>query len=247
MHEPLYINTPAANGLVIFIHGFMGSPRQFDGLLDAVTKQGLSAASLLLPGHGATIKEFSKSTKELWGDHVNSELDRLSRGYSDVWLAGHSMGGLLAINAAINNPKNVRGLFLIACPLKIMVFSLGAMKARPVQAFARKGSPVKTAYLTGSGVSFSAGKLLLMLKPLAELKKLMSSTTAALGKVAHPVTAFYSKSDELVSIKSADILKARLNNARLDMSILDKSMHAYFPEPEKQKIEEALLKMVTAR
>ena len=40
--------------IVIFIHGFLGSPHQFIDLADFVSHMGYACGALLLPGHGGT-------------------------------------------------------------------------------------------------------------------------------------------------------------------------------------------------
>ena len=109
-HAPYFLENPAENGIVIFIHGFMGSPRQFDKLAAAVQKQGRSAAALLLPGHGGSVRDFAAGTSARWQDYVDAEVESYSRDYADIWLAGHSMGGLLAINAAVRHGEQAPGM-----------------------------------------------------------------------------------------------------------------------------------------
>jgi len=243
-HSPLYLRGSSANDTVVFIHGFMGSPRQFDSLADAVFRQGCSAAALLLPGHGGTAKDFASGTFENWQSHVDSEVGRVSREYENVWLVGHSMGGLLALNAAVKIAGNVRGVFLIASPFKISAFSLYAIKVRIKQVFSTKSNPIRIAYLSVSSVKPSPSLIWHYAGPAAELKKLMSAARDNLPNVLAPVTAAYSSSDELTSPDSLEILKAELSVVAFEQVLLSDSLHAYYPEHERALLEKALLKMV---
>jgi len=45
MHDPLYLTDSAKNSIVTFIHGFMGSLRQFDSLAQSVHALGYSTVS----------------------------------------------------------------------------------------------------------------------------------------------------------------------------------------------------------
>ena len=246
LHMPRFLHSPSGKGVAVFIHGFMGSPRQFDSLAGAAHSQGVSAASLLLPGHGGTAKDFAASTYESWQSHLDGELERLTRdfGFAGIWLIGHSMGGLLAINAAVKYIENVRGVFMIACPFKLKTISLYAAKIRLKQLFSRSDNPMKAAYRDNSSVHFSPSLMWRTAGPAVELKKLMHDARLNLPEVRAPVTAVYSTADELTSIQSLDILKAELREAPLDPVVLSDSLHAYYPEHEQALIERGLLEML---
>lgn len=246
LHAPKFCANPVSNGIVIFIHGFMGSPRQFDRLLEAVHSEGYSAASLLLPGHGGSSKDFVSSTFIHWQSHVNHEVERFIRDYKNIWLVGHSMGGLLAINAAIRYSSHIRGLFTIATPFKLVTFSIRATKVLMNLLFSRKSSPMKTAYFAGCGVNPSSSLFWHALRPVGELKKLTNFTKDNLPNVRAPVTAVFSASDELTSIGSLDVLMTGLTGTVFDQVLLSDSLHVYYPEHEFARIEQALVSMVLA-
>jgi len=222
----------------------MGSPRQFDRLAGAVHRNGCSAAALLLPGHGGSAKDFSLGTFSGWQSHVDAEVERYSCDYKKIWLAGHSMGGLLAINSAVRFGQSVQGIFTLACPFKIITFSAHALNVRIKQVFSKKNDPIKIAYLSNSSIALSPGLLWHTRKPAAEIKKLMLEARNNLSQVRAPFVAVYSASDELTSIVSLDILKAGLTGASLESLVLADSLHAYYPEHEQLLIEQALLKLV---
>ena len=244
MHTPLFLENSAGKGLVVFVHGFMGSPRQFDYLAESVHRQGYSAASLLLPGHGAAARDFASGTMELWQSHVNAEVGGLARDHGNIWLVGHSMGGLLSINAAVTHSEHVRGLFLIACPFKLTTFSANVVQARAKQIFHRKTHPMKAAYLGALSVKQSPSLLWRIVRPALELKKLILAAQDNLSDIRVPVTAVYSRADEIVCMGSLDILKSGLDNTELQQIILSDSLHAYYPERERALIESALLTQI---
>ena len=241
IHASAFIENPAGKGIVVFIHGFMGSPRQFDRLTMAVYRQGFSAAALLLPGHGGPASEFKSSTFPGWQEHVDSEVERFSRDYQKIWLAGHSMGGLLALNAAVRYSGHVRGVFPIACPFKMTMFSAHTIKIRMQQVFSRSSSPIKAAYRDGSSIKLSPSLIWSTAKPAFELSKLITTAKDNLPKVRAPVMAVYSVSDELTSIASLEILKSGLKGAAFEQIILSDSLHAYYPEHEFSVIERSLV------
>jgi len=223
----------------------MGSPRQFDGFVDVVCTQGCSVAALLLPGHGGTAEDFASGTYEHWQRHVDDEVERYSHNNANIWLVGHSMGGLLAINAAVKYSRYVRGIFLIACPFKITTFSLYAAKVRFKQIFSQKNDPIKAAYRDSGSVSPSISLIWRTAKPALELRKLMRVARGNLPELRLPVTAVYSSADELTSIKSLDILRSELREAPFEQVVLTDSLHAYYPQHEWSVIESTLTRAVS--
>ena len=237
MHEPFFYESGEDKDLVIFIHGFMGSPRQFSSLAQSVHSCGFAVASLLLPGHGGAMRDFSSATMGQWLEHVISEVGRLSGRYERIYLVGHSMGCLLAINAAVAYPTKVRGLLLIACPFRPRITSLCSLTR---QMLCRKSHPIKAAYLESSSIPVRPDIALHSIKPTLELRRLMRITKDELSDVRVPVTAIYSARDEVVTISSLDVLKKGLIHTTTRSIVLTESRHAYYPEYEQGIIERAL-------
>jgi len=248
-HAPLFLKAPSAKGLVVFTHGFMGSPRQFDDLADAVHKEGFSAVELLLPGHGSTLEAFHVCKFQQWQDHLNAEIESYMNEYTDIWLVGHSMGGLLSLSAADkfsndNRAGVIRGVFTIASPFKLTMLSGKALRVRLIMIFAKHNNPVKRAYLDDDSVPVSLSLIWRINKPFNEVKKLMNSARLILGKISTPVFAVYSVSDETVPKENLGILESELKNAPFDSLLLQDSLHAYYTKSERQEIEKALLRFV---
>ncbi|MCL2226036.1 MAG: alpha/beta fold hydrolase [Oscillospiraceae bacterium] len=240
-HAPSFLENPQSDSIVVFIHGFMGSPRQFDGLAKAVHMNGFNAAILLLPGHGGSLRDFSSSKFKQWQNHVWSEIKRFSRNYENIWLVGHSMGGLLALCAAENPNNKVRGVFPIASPFKLTALSKRDIHIRLIQVLCADANFIKAAYIGHSSVPHTLTMLFSALGPMVQVKKLMHRTKAILHNIHLPVMAVYSAFDEIISIKSLDILKQGLTRAPFEHVILNKSLHAYYTKKERAIIEKTLL------
>jgi len=244
-HDPIFIEGSESKGIVVFIHGFMGSPRQFDKLANSVHNRGYAISALLLPGHGGSAKNFASGTFESWQTFVNAEIKRFARDYSNIWLVGHSMGGLLAINAAVEYSGHIRGILTIATPFKLIAFSSNAARVRIKNFTAKKSSPVKAAYLSGNSIKLSPSLLWCVIKPAVELIKLIHAAKDNLSSICAPLTAVYSISDELTSIESLKILKSGLTGAPFNQLILTDSLHGYYPQHEQALIEQELTKLIT--
>jgi carboxylesterase len=98
---------------LLAIHGFGGTPREVDLLIDVAEKQGLSASAPLLPGHGTQVRELSTMKFEDWLNAARSEFDKL-RDKGNVILAGLSLGAVIAARLAADANRTVLGLVLLA-------------------------------------------------------------------------------------------------------------------------------------
>lgn len=241
---PIIKEHAGANKLVLFIHGFMGSPGQFSWLIDAVYNKGCSAVSLLLPGHGKSARELHDCVFSDWEKHLDDELFKYSKLYGKIYIVGHSMGGLLGLNASINKANNIAGVFLIATPLKLRS-DPGSLYAKIRCALYPKRHPVKQAYLKANGI-FGLNTLTypLLIKPMREFMRLKQKTLAKLPQINVPVCMAYSKKDETTAYKSIMILEERLKSNNKQALTLYNSTHAYYEPNERNLILNALLDFI---
>lgn len=96
---------------LLAIHGFGGTPREVDLLVDIAQQKGLSATAPLLPGHGTRIKDLATTSFEDWLSAARFEFDQL-HAHGEVILAGLSLGAVIAARLAADAP--VAGLALLA-------------------------------------------------------------------------------------------------------------------------------------
>ena len=238
MHTPICRERPDAHSLVVFIHGFMGSPGQFEDLLEDAYRRGSSVCAVLLPGHGGVNEDFARYGLADWEGHLQSELDKYTGAYRKIILVGHSMGGLLALEASLNPHNCVCGLFLIAPPLKLNMGPRSAVLKLRLFTYP-PSNQIKKAYMQAKSISnlaVSPG----WIKPYRGLRRLMKRTARNLPQVLTPVLAIHSRYDEMVSFKSADMFYNGLCNSFRSRLTLEKSWHAYYPPEEWQTVRAAL-------
>ncbi len=121
LEHPFCYEKKGATTMVIMIHGILESPRQFLRFAQAMKEVGCSYDVISLPGHGGTGEEFAKSNRAQWEREVQRKVKCYKTRYSDIVLIGHSMGGLLAMQAYEWNTDVVKSLILIATPLRVRV------------------------------------------------------------------------------------------------------------------------------
>lgn len=107
---------PGGKPAALLIHGFASTPRETEGLGEALLAAGLTVSIPRLPGHGTNGEDFLTTCWRDWLRHcVDAYLDLAAR-HDPVSLVGFSMGGLLAIVLAARFP--VKSLALLAPPIR---------------------------------------------------------------------------------------------------------------------------------
>ena len=106
-----YVDEGEGDEVIIFIHG-LGSylpawKKNIEGL-----KNDFRVIALDLPGYGKSSKEVHSGSMEFYADVVNEFAAKL--GLKKFVLGGHSMGGQIAMVAALKYPEAISKLILIA-------------------------------------------------------------------------------------------------------------------------------------
>jgi len=245
MHTPLIQEHNDSQKIVIFIHGFMGSPIQFEDFAYVVYDAGYSYSSVLLPGHGARVNDFIKTDADNWEYHLQSEIDKVKEKYDKIYLVGHSMGGLLAINASLIKENKIAGVVMLSTPLKTNAFNFKFFFPKLKLLLYPKDNEIRSVYFKSNSTGTSNVFLfLLFAKPFFSLHKLIRKTKRNLSQVFVPIRMIHSVNDEMTSYKSAKLLCDGLNNTQRDSFTLYESWHVYFFDDEKAFIKEKLLDFI---
>ncbi len=107
---------PAQSAPVVFIHGAGGSHRHWLHQVRDIPHSPTYA--LDLPGHGRS-EGRGRDSIQAYGEWLVSFLD--TAGLDRAVLAGHSMGGGIALNLALRHPERVAGLALVATGARLRV------------------------------------------------------------------------------------------------------------------------------
>lgn len=98
--EPFFL-TGSKERAILFLHGLTGSPSEvYPTSLCLNQNYGYTVSAPLLPGHGSHPRFLNRTSWQDWFDAALQELSFLLSSYERVWIAGLSMGGLLALHAA---------------------------------------------------------------------------------------------------------------------------------------------------
>lgn len=183
----------------LLVHGM--SDTAF-GLRDIAARLGgdcVLARGILLPGHGTRPGDLIDITKEDWIDAVDFGIRSLKGDVDHVYVVGFSLGGLLAVDAAMEH-GDLAGLVLLSPSLEI--FHSGAVWQTVWLRYFREWIDIDP---NDNPVSYEAAPTNL----LAELTELKSHTARSLRKddIAVPVLSYFSQHDWTVdSVKTMEAL-----------------------------------------
>lgn len=207
------------NGVpIVLVHGLAVSSDYLQPIMRSMAELGFSVFALDLPGHGYSTKPPHALTVPQAAEVLKRWAIMLGL-YGRLHLAGHSMGGQIVVEAAVNNPSLAKSLTLIS--------ATGGGKVRPLyqeivglmlDSFREKPTMVWLAVRN----YFKAGALN-CLKLMQH--HIQDDMCAKLGRLDFlPVLVVWAESDKVAPLSFGEELHRRLRRSFL--AILPGSSHA---------------------
>lgn len=146
--NPASASTPT----IVLIHGAANDSDVWQKIARGLASAGCAVLAPDLPGHGLSRGEALRSIEAL-ADWIIALLD--AAGVRNAVLVGHSMGSLIALEAAARHPQRVSRLALLgaSAPMPVSDALLGTAQKNPDSAcrMITKFSHTPQFYLTGGG------------------------------------------------------------------------------------------------
>ncbi|MCS3494032.1 carboxylesterase [Arthrobacter sp. JUb119] len=194
---------------VLMIHGFTGSAVSMQPWADSLEQAGFDTDIPLLPGHGTQWQDMVGRGYGQWIHATEAAFDRLARTHEQVFAAGLSMGGALALHLATR--RNVAGVSLVNPGL--VVDSPLSPYTPWLKHVVRSVAPISND-IAKRGVDEGAYPRT-PVAAVAELRSLFAQTRRRLELVNAPVQLFRSTVDNVVSEQSVRELVEGLNSGTL--------------------------------
>ena len=227
---------------VLLVHGILSTPNHFRELIPLIP-QDYSVYAMVTDGHCGTVRDFSRSSLESWEKSVRAAVEDLLKTHDEIYMVGYSLGTLLSIDEAINNPRITR-LFCLAVPIKVGFRLRMIPMAYKIYTKNIKDDDIITLALSESYGTTDSKNLLAYIgwvPRFIDLFVKIKRVRRNLDKLKTPCVAFQSKCDELVSPKSIDILK---NESSMRVEALDKSTHFYYDPDDIDYLKTEFLKFL---
>ena len=102
---------------VLLIHGFTGLPAELFLLGQFLNREGFSVLCMRLAGHATDENNLMRTTREDWFNSVLDGFYILRGACDEIFVVGHSMGGLLTLKLA--SKQSVSKIVTLAAPIFI--------------------------------------------------------------------------------------------------------------------------------
>lgn len=122
-NSPFLIQPPSGHPPkqgVLLIHGLFDSPFYVRELGEYYASKGLLVKAIVLPGHGTVPGDLLHINYREWIKAVDYGIRSLLKDVNQIYLSGHSLGGVLALNAYFCKQLQpfIKGLILFAPALR---------------------------------------------------------------------------------------------------------------------------------
>ncbi len=226
MHSQYRRIVPGATKAIVFVHGILGTPRHFDAFVSLVPEE-ISVWNLLLDGHGKAVRDFANTSMDKWEAQVREAVADLARTHERIYIVAHSLGCLLSIGEALGEPK-IAGMFLLAVPLKL--FLRPKMVTNSMKVYFNRVRPHDGPGMAAKrccGIIHSRNIFLYLgwVPRFLELFRKIRETRDLLPSLTVPCVAYQSAKDEMVSRRSAQLLRS---NPHICVEELPHSGHFYY-------------------
>jgi len=213
---------------VLLIHGLTGTPVEMQAVGRGLAEEGFSVYGIQLAGHCGTEQDLLQTGWHDWYGSVEKAWQEISSRHENVFVAGLSMGALLAMHLSVKYPGKIRGIGLYSTTLFYdgwavpkLAFLLPLFLRTPIGTRYRfiENFPygVKNERLReyihatmSSGHSAEAGNLGMTGRSLRELRQLIRLVKSELPSVLTPTLVLQAKDDDVTSPRNSEYLARNL-------------------------------------
>ncbi len=225
--------------LVIFIHGFTSSKEKPHNIAacEAMREAGCATLRMDMYGHGESGGEFRKHTLYKWLSNIMTAVDwaRSLDFITDIYLSGHSQGGLAAALAAGMEGDRVKGLILRAPAFMI------PRCAREGNMLGRRFDPA----CVPDEIEISAVKGVTLEGNYIRVAQTIH-VEDAMDRFSGPVLILHGDRDDTVPLQDSMDAARRYRNCRLE--IIEGETHHFDRHPDQMKeITREWLKQAASR
>lgn len=211
-------NGPAG---VLVLHGLTATVATVRPLADALADAGFSVEAPLLPGHATSVADLGRTGFADWLAAAETSYLTLNARADPTIVAGHSLGGTLALALAIEH-RSIAGLVLVnpfiepPAPAALEMLR-AALRAGRQEVPAIAGDVAKPGVTEQAYQAVAVASLLSLFEAAGEL-------APRLGEISCPTLLVTSRVDHVVPASHGELL-ARSLSGPLERVVLERSFH----------------------
>ena len=222
---------------VLLCHGFTGSPKSMIGWAKHLEAAGLRVLLPRLPGHGTSWQELNETAWMDWYGCVDDAFAALGAKCDQVFIAGLSMGGGLALRLAARHGHLVSGLVLVNPVINI---SDPRMRVLPILRLAVPSLSGIVNDIAKPGQD-ECGYNRLPLPALYSQTFLWADVRRNLDRVDQPLLIYRAIHDHVVDGSSVNLIKAGVRSEDQTYVELQRSYHVATLDYDAEQIFEGSL------
>ena len=232
---------------VLLLHGLTGAPFEMHHLAFRLAAEGYRCLAPVMAGHGRTPEDLVGIPWTEWVAHARRDLARLA-GARRVFVAGSSMGALVACALAHDLPGQVEGLILLAPALELQPLGkLAGLLGRSALLWRRivpkgSGSDVRDPEMKGRNPCLDG----VPLGAVAELQALADRVDSLLPGVAAPALVVMGGEDHTVTLAGAKRLARRIGSGPAQLLVLPRSYHLVGVDVEREACADAAVRFLAS-
>ncbi|ADQ14737.1 carboxylesterase, putative [Halanaerobium hydrogeniformans] len=234
----LGFNDKSLDKAVLLLHGFAGRSNNWKYIAEKIYQQKNTAVYVpRLPGHGSSSSDFRASNSEQWlRKSVDSYL-YLKSNFEKIYLAGLSMGGLLAALLAANFKIEKLSLIAPAFYSRDKKIALTPIGKYFIEKIDHPSAEENKEDLSEEELDYRNNyNKYYYLEQLAELYALMKKARKEISKPKIPTQLIISKNDRTIAnTKTLEFLNKKMGQSLKDIKIYQESSHVITNDVEKEK------------
>jgi carboxylesterase len=206
---------------VLMLHGFTGSPASIKPWALALHERGLSVSVPRLPGHGTHWSDLNKVSWQDWYETIEKEFLELKKKCDQVFVAGFSVGGALALRLSQIRGSEIAGTILLNASIydeRARFRFVGALSTFLPSIAGGDGDVAKPG-------NSKHGYDRIPLKGLNQVRKLWEVVERDLYLVDLPLMVAYSLNDHVVHPVCSETIIDNVYSADIREVVFEKSFH----------------------
>lgn len=216
---------------LLLIHGFTGSAAEMLPMGQYFKQRGMTVYAPLLAGHGTSPEDMIHTRWPDWKASAESGLKRLQTlGCADIFVAGLSMGGTLALDLACTHP--ITGVISMCAPIKLRdKRSWLAPLIQPFMPYLRR-METKAPHIEDAIVPYERTPLACV----TSLLQLIRKVRRQLSNMDAPAFIAQAMNDETVEPESATMIFDSLSSSHKELHWYEHSGHIITLDHDREQL-----------
>ena len=244
---------------VLLIHGLTGTPAEMKHFGRVMSRKGLTVACPELAGHCASIETLQATKWQDWYQSIEVAFDALRAEYEQVFIAGLSMGALIALLVASKRKEKVAGVILLSTTFFYDGWNVSWIKQKlllpivlhtPLKHYLHweetapygikcERTRAMVAAILENKDTQTADKIGYFKTPatvILESTRLIKATRKCLADVTTPALIVHSTEDDMASLENAYYVEKNIASDHVETMYIDDTYHVLTLDKRKDDI-----------